>query len=160
MRAYCDGASYLNKGGCGIVFYQDRQIFHTLCKSISPATCNIAELRAILFAIEWALQYKVDSLSIFTDSLLSVNFILKKWKCRKDHLIPIVQEIREKALRLSFFEISWISRDYNKEADRLSKKALRKLLSSSEQVMLFASYFEIQSTSPKRKKEKKENANS
>lgn len=155
IRAFCDGASFLNKGGCGVVLYVDQDMVDTISEPVAPATNNVAEIRAVIFALDYALTNNRDELEVFTDSMLAVNLINGKWLCHKEHLKPLVLDAKKKAASLHFFSISHIYREYNEEADHLSKLALNRILTESEvnQQSLFEA--KIQWVRQKKKKGKK-----
>jgi ribonuclease HI len=72
-------------------------------------TSNENEFRAMILALTKA----VDGDIIFADSQLVVNELIKNWKCRKAHLMPLYCQAK-KILSGKKIEIEWVSRNFNR----------------------------------------------
>jgi ribonuclease HI len=81
--AYVDGACSGNPGpaGCGIVLVAPGGKLHEGFEYIGEATNNIAELTAILRALEWT-PSSVPSIRVHTDSQYSIGVLQKGWKAK------------------------------------------------------------------------------
>lgn len=90
--AYADGACKGNPGpaGLGVVLIDD-EFRYELAEYLGQGTNNIAELTAILRAIEKSERGK--RLRIFTDSNYSIGVLQKNWKPKKN--IELIASIRE-----------------------------------------------------------------
>lgn len=112
---------YLVDSGCGVV-----------CVG-TGATNNVAEYGAL----EAALCYLLDSgvhvpLLCKGDSMLVVNQVTGRWRCKREHLkirrdrvLSLLKRIIPTPHR---YEMRWIPRKENEGADALSRKAYRDYL--------------------------------
>ncbi|OPY72403.1 MAG: 14.7 kDa ribonuclease H-like protein [Syntrophorhabdus sp. PtaU1.Bin002] len=126
---YIDGASSCNPGesGAGIVVY-DRDGEEIDRKSIylGQMTNNMAEYEALLYALREAERASIESVFIYTDSLLVANQIPGKYKTNNDTLRKYVEKARNIIQTLNRFELRHIPREKNKVADKLAKEAVNK----------------------------------
>ena len=90
---------------------------HAQC--IGRTTHNVAEYRAVLTAVRFAVEARAESLHIRTDSRLVVNQINRQVRVTKPHLAALLEEVREAAKPLDF-QIEWIPRGENTAADALT----------------------------------------
>lgn len=93
LLAYADGACSGNPGpaGVGVVARWDDQQ-RELSEFIGDATNNIAELTAVLRAVE--LAHELDRpLRLYTDSQYSIGVLTKGWKAKANKVL--VAEVRE-----------------------------------------------------------------
>ena len=135
MKLHTDGACIAQKGVMGIGYVL--QIGDTTYKRYqgikADGTNNIAEYLALLEGITEAsthLQENGDNtLHIYSDSQLVVNQILGNYKVKNKQL-QVLHEYVLKALKRFNWKIEWIPREYNTEADKLSKKATKLALSA------------------------------
>jgi len=89
-------------------------------------TNNEAEYAALLFAARYLklMGVKGEDVFIFTDSALVANQMNGVWKTKDKKFVPVQDEIKS---LLNDFNVSyiWVSRDKNKEADKLANKAIK-----------------------------------
>lgn len=122
MKIYTDGASRGNPGpAAGGIVVGDHKF--GLCFGI--ATNNVAEYRALLFALYDAKVQKAEVIEIFSDSLLMVNQINSHWLTKNS----VLDEYRKDVLHFlahnfKTWAITHIPRGENVEADRLANEAL------------------------------------
>jgi ribonuclease HI len=90
---------------------------HAEC--IGRTTHNVAEYKAVLTAVRFAVEAKAQSLHIRTDSALVVGQINGVSRVTKPHLAALLKEVIEAAKPLDF-QIEWVPRDENAEADALT----------------------------------------
>lgn len=90
---------------------------HAQC--IGRTTHNVAEYTAVLTAVRFAVEAGAQSLHIRTDSALVVNQINGQFRVTKPHLAALLEKVLEAAKPLDF-QIEWVSRDENAEADALT----------------------------------------
>lgn len=84
------------------------------------ATNNVAELGALEYGIKAFIGKELNGrLSIRGDSLLAINLVNRKWRCRKEHLVLYLKRIFS-LLEGIKWEAQWIPREQNEEADNLS----------------------------------------
>ena len=111
MEIYCDSST---REACIVVEGEEPKIF----PYFEPVTVNVGEYKAVIFALEEALNRYLESVEILTDSLLVVNQVRGVWKCRKEHLLPFRDKIRNILLHMSFvptrrYSLCWIPREEN-----------------------------------------------
>jgi ribonuclease HI len=92
---------------------------------VEQRTNNTAEFAALRAGLTWiaALQFvPVDRLVVVGDSQLVVQVISGKWKAKKPHLWELAADCRHliEQLDVGHFEIKWVRREFNAEADRLA----------------------------------------
>ncbi len=129
---YFDGAvEPVNPGGNAtygwVLETPDKSIFAKdngfICRG-PGATNNVAEMVALQSGLEFFTEEEIEgSLRILGDSQLVVNTVSGKWRCHKDHLKKILAKIKPLLFQVEKWEISWIPREKNFVADRLSKTA-------------------------------------
>jgi len=129
LTAYIDGSCFGNPGESGYgVMLQDEQggTLELLGRYIGKGTNNIAEYHGLLGAIELAAKYHAVFLKVFSDSELLVKQMNGEYRIKQPHLIDLHQKIcqalEDKNIDL---DIHHISRNENKVADGLARKAIR-----------------------------------
>uniref|UniRef100_A0A6H1ZR64 Putative reverse transcriptase-like protein n=1 Tax=viral metagenome TaxID=1070528 RepID=A0A6H1ZR64_9ZZZZ len=73
---------------------------------------NVGEYQAVILALKEAKRLKLKQVMLLTDSQLTANQINGLWKCRKEHLLTLLEQARTLLKGLKG-EISWISREDN-----------------------------------------------
>jgi len=124
MAGYFDGAAASGKGGCGFVLYLSKEHFFRGYTGILHSSNNLAELTALWSLLLWARYRKIKDLRIFGDSQLVIRWLQKKSAINAFSLAHRCSSIMD--LIKSFENVSFehIYREYNMEADILSKKGL------------------------------------
>ena len=85
-------------------------------------TNNIAEWGGLVAGLRWLRQHHGDcSVEIFGDSQLVCRQLTGQYACKKPHLQPYLNEART-LLDGMTWTITWVRREKNEEADKLSKK--------------------------------------
>src|SRR5580692_3511199 len=81
--AYTDGACSGNPGpaGCGVVLVSPAGKMHEGFEYLGEATNNVAELTAILRAVEW-LPPRAHGIVVHTDSQYAIGVLQKGWKAK------------------------------------------------------------------------------
>ncbi len=127
MRAviHADGASSGNPGpsGLGVVILLNGTT-HEIAEPIGMATNNIAEYSSLVRALERTLELGASEAEVYMDSELVVRQMLGLYKVKNAGLKPLFEKARALSKKFSDFSIAHLPREQNKEADRLSKKAL------------------------------------
>ena len=124
---YTDGASSGNPGpsGIGVVIEIDGQK-KTLSEYIGETTNNVAEYTALVRALQLAHQRRVGSVEVFTDSELLVKQLNGQYRVRNEGLLPLYRKVISLLKSFKSSKITHIPREQNREADRLSKDAIKK----------------------------------
>ena len=97
-------------------------------KNLGIKTNNEAEYTAVYLALTRAVELWYKVIDLFSDSSLVINQLNWDWKIKEDRLKiyknDIDKLIKDNELKICF---SWIKREDNKEADRLSNVAMDEL---------------------------------
>jgi ribonuclease HI len=127
VTAYCDGGSRGNPGPAGYGVFlagPDGQKLAELSEFLGRTTNNVAEYRALLGALDWALQNGRSRLRVVADSELLVKQIKGQYKVASPDLRPLYEEAKRRIARLDLFRIEHVLRGKNREADRLANLAM------------------------------------
>ena len=97
------------------------------------STNNIAEYTAIIRALEWLLanNYENESIIIKGDSRLVINHINGDFKVKAPTIIPLYHIAMSLIFKFNNIQFEWIPREQNKQADRLSNYAYRKVITDN-----------------------------
>jgi ribonuclease HI len=128
LIAYIDGGSRGNPGPAGYgvqIKDTDGLVLANIAESIGTTTNNVAEYRAFLAALYWALEHKQTRLHICSDSELLVKQLSGEYKVKSDKLKPLYQEVVDLVAELDI-TIEHIPREQNKEADLLANMGMDK----------------------------------
>jgi ribonuclease HI len=127
LEIYIDGASQGNPGpsGIGVIITEDGEVVKNLSVYLGVQTNNVAEYMALIFGMQEALLRRANSLRIYTDSQLLCRQINNEYKIKSPNLIGLYYQIQHLKSGFERFEISYISRENNRGADKLAKKATR-----------------------------------
>jgi ribonuclease HI len=129
LVAYIDGSSIGNPGesGCGIVLQRDDgTLLEKKGLYIGHATNNVAEYKGLLHCLEMAEKRGAVALTVFSDSQLLVNQMNGRYRVKKSHLAELHAKAIEALGRGKIrFNIQYISREKNRDADRLARSAIR-----------------------------------
>jgi probable phosphoglycerate mutase len=91
---------------------------------LGEATNNVAEYRALLAALEYALRNHYLRIHVQTDSELLARQTEGVYKVKSPALKPLQQQARQMIARLESFSIEHVPREQNHEADQLANQAL------------------------------------
>lgn len=132
VTIYCDGACEpVNPDGVGtwgFIAYKDRKLLYKSYGLVGEGkgqTNNRSEYHAVLHALRWAYTGKFDQVDLFTDSRLVVQQINGVWRVHSPHLQPLWKQCQLAKDHVNY-TITWIPREQNDEADRLSHVAYRR----------------------------------
>ena len=124
-----DGCSKDNPGqaGAGVIAKDSKgKVIFKLSKYLGKRTNHEADYLSLILGLERvASEYNVGTLIVRSDSELLVNQMNGSYKVKK----PELKSLKEKAdllvEQLDGFRIERVSKDENKEADKLSDEAVR-----------------------------------
>lgn len=120
-----DGASRGNPGDASygvIINFNGKK--YVLKNFLGIATNNEAEYEALLAVLNWAFKNKIEFLKVFSDSKLLVEQIKGKYKVRSENLKKLHQKAIEDIKKIPKFQIYYIKREFNKEADKVANECL------------------------------------
>lgn len=124
---YADGASRGNPGEAGVgVVISDAQgrTIKEMKRFLGMATNNVAEYRALILALEKALELGAGSVTIHLDSELVVRQLRGEYRVREGQLKSLHREALEILHRFSKYDILFIPREENRRADQLANEAI------------------------------------
>jgi ribonuclease HI len=125
---FIDGASRGNPGksGIGIVIKdQNNQTLKEIKKYFPKLTNNQAEYKSLILSLDYLTSNNINkAVRFFTDSQLLANQINGIWKVKHPDIALLFKEAKALLGKLDSFEISYIPREKNKEADRLANQAI------------------------------------
>ncbi len=127
VTIFTDGAARGNPGpaAIGAVIKDEKgNTITTISRCLGTTTNNQAEYRAIIAALEKAINLGVRQVTLYSDSELVVKQINGRYKVKNATLRPLYQEVVKLAGKLESLKISNIPRTRNAEADKLANKAL------------------------------------
>lgn len=127
LQAYIDGGARGNPGPAGYgVLIQDESenVIHEEARFIGVQTNNYAEYRALIYALQYAVDNGVESFRVYSDSELLVRQINGQYKVKAPNLKPVFAEASSLVARIPNFRISHIPRRKNHLADKLANKAM------------------------------------
>jgi ribonuclease HI len=122
-----DGASRGNPGeaGVGAVISDARgRTVKELKRFLGMATNNVAEYRAVILALEKALDFGAGSVTVYLDSELVVRQLRGEYRVREAHLKTLHRQALEILNRFSKYNIHHVPREENRRADQLANEAI------------------------------------
>jgi ribonuclease HI len=125
-KAYTDGACSGNPGpaGAGVIVVMPDGKMHEGFEYLGEATNNVAELTAILLAVE-ALPAKVHGILVHTDSQYAIGVVQKNWKAKanQDLVARLKQAVADRGARLEYVR-GHSGVPLNERADELAREAI------------------------------------
>ena len=128
---YCDGAARGNPGPAGagaVITKVDGSSAGEVCVALGEMTNNQAEYRALVLALDKALELGATTLEIFADSELMVRQIQGDYRVKDAGLKPLFHEVMRRLQKLGGYTIHHIVREKNKRADQLANLAIDNVL--------------------------------
>ncbi|TKJ36266.1 MAG: phosphoribosylglycinamide formyltransferase [Planctomycetes bacterium B3_Pla] len=125
--AHIDGGSRGNPGPAAAGFIlADAAGMQLQAKGLvlGRATNNVAEYTGFVKALEAAAQIGTKNLVVFSDSELLVRQINGQYKVKSEQIRPLFQQAVGLLGRFESWDVRHVTRDKNKEADRLVNQAL------------------------------------
>ena len=127
LLLYSDGAARGNPGpsGAGAVLMKpDGTIVARLGKYLGRQTNNHAEYMALIIGLRAALELGVTEIEMVADSELMVKQIKKIYRVKNEHLKALYDEATGLIARFDRASIRHVLREYNREADEMSNRAI------------------------------------
>jgi len=130
--AYADGASRGNPGvaGAGVILTTDDDEIITFSTEFlgDNVTNNVAEYRAVILAarsvVGLGLNKNSNIIHIITDSELVVKQLNGEYVVRSEKLLPLFRIVSALFDKIPTYDISHVTRNLNKLADRLANLAI------------------------------------
>jgi ribonuclease HI len=124
---FSDGAARGNPGPAGaggVLIDNDSGEVVELGRYLGATTNNVAEYEGCIMVLEAAKSRGVTALVMSTDSELLVKQVRGQYKVKAAHLFPLVERVRGLLKAFPAVEIRHVPREKNKEADRMSNRAI------------------------------------
>lgn len=141
LFVYFDGACEPhNPGGIatwGIAVYDsEKNPLHTDCGLAcmpfsKQSTNNYAEYSALIKALQYCIEVKAESVSIFGDSQLVVKQMQGLFKVKSPNILPLYEQAVSLTKGIKKVKITWVPREQNAVADKMSKQAYEDELKKS-----------------------------
>ncbi|KAK3227805.1 hypothetical protein Dsin_007667 [Dipteronia sinensis] len=115
-----DGASKGNPGQAGagaVLRAEDGSVVWRIREGVGIATNNVAEYRALILGLKYALKKGFKHIRVHGDSMLVCMQIQGLWKINKPNLAVLCNEAKELKDKFLSFKISHVYRESNAEAD-------------------------------------------
>ncbi|KAJ3689417.1 hypothetical protein LUZ61_018581 [Rhynchospora tenuis] len=116
-----DGASKGNPGKAGagaVVRSKDGRVIAKLREGLGNATNNVAEYRALLLGLKYAVEKGCKNIQVQGDSNLVVKTQVNgQWKGRKEHVKDLCNKVKELENKFDSFKIKFVKREFNVDAD-------------------------------------------
>ena len=122
-----DGGSRGNPGPSGsgaVIYFKGEEIWSNYLFLGQKQTNNYAEYSGLIMGLEYALKMNITCLLVEGDSLLVINQLTNKYKCKSDNLLPLYTKAIELSKQFESIEFNHILRNQNKRADELSNNAM------------------------------------
>ena len=127
LVAHIDGGARGNPGpaGYGVVIedHAGRKL-DEISQFLGRSTNNVAEYSALLAALDYALSHRFRAIKILSDSELLVKQMRGEYKVRNAALIELYQKAKAMTRELDWFRVEHVTREHNREADRLANIAM------------------------------------
>ena len=121
-EAYIDGGSRGNPGPAGAGAYFPGLV--GIAEYLGHQTNNFAEYSALIIAVRFAVERRVEQLKIYSDSELVVKQIQGVYKVKNANIRPLYEDALRWIAQLPEFSIEHVRRENNKDADRLANVAM------------------------------------
>jgi len=135
LKIFFDGSSHGNPGpsGIGIIILDELgRVLDKFSKFIGFGTNNEAEYHALIEALRRAIQLDAEKVELYSDSELVVKQVKGIYSVRDEKLKRLHLECVELLKNLKEFEIKYVPRELNAEADELANEAIVKHLKEME----------------------------
>jgi ribonuclease HI len=122
-----DGGSRGNPGPAGfgaVLLDESGHVVRELSEFIGQATCNEAEYRALIAALQAARELGARDVLIRADSQLLVRQINGEYKVKSRTLMPLVLRARKLLEEFSSWKAQHVPREMNSRADELANEAM------------------------------------
>lgn len=127
FSVFTDGGARGNPGpaGIGAVIYDEKNnLAAEISEYIGETTNNQAEYKALLAAIIKVRSLGADEVDFYLDSELVVKQLKGEYRVKNKDLAPLFVKIYNESLGFKKITYNHISRDKNKEADKLANIAM------------------------------------
>ncbi len=135
LYLYTDGAARGNPGPAGIgsvITTAQGKVVATISEPIGETTNNYAEYTALVHSLRLISAFNVDKIRIHSDSELLVQQLKGNYRVKEPSLKSLHQQVLSMLGRYRDWQITFLPRSSNREADRLANAAIDAYLSQSQ----------------------------
>ncbi|KAJ0446929.1 putative ribonuclease H [Helianthus annuus] len=122
-----DGASKGNPGQAGagaVLRTDDGNLICRLREGLGIATNNVAEYRAVILGLRYALSKGFTSIRVLGDSKLVCMQVQGLWKVKNQNISKLYEEAKKLKDKFLCFQIDHVLRDLNSDADTQANLAV------------------------------------
>ncbi|XP_076909023.1 uncharacterized protein LOC143601367 [Bidens hawaiensis] len=122
-----DGASKGNPGPAGagaVLRTEDGNLVCRLREGLGTTTNNVAEYRAMILGLRYALRKGFTSIRVLGDSKLVCMQVQGLWKVKNQNISKLYEEAKKLKDRFVCFQIDHVLRDLNSDADTQANLAV------------------------------------
>ncbi|XP_072983949.1 uncharacterized protein [Typha latifolia] len=122
-----DGASKGNPGKAGagaVLRTEDGRLISRLREGLGVATNNVAEYRAVILGMKYALKKGFRRIHVRGDSQLVCMQVQGLWQTKHQDMIKLCKEVKELQENFLSFEINHMKREFNADADNQANIAI------------------------------------
>ncbi len=132
LTIYTDGASRNNPGeaGAGVFIVRDGKPLEKIARYLGRTTNNIAEYSAAIIGLERAVELGASDVKLHADSELLVKQLSGQYRVKNEGLKPLYVKVKTLIAKIGRFEVQYIPREMNREADALSNRAIDEKMKS------------------------------
>ncbi len=132
IEVYIDGASLGNPGrvGIGYLICRGKKVLEKKGVFLGIQTNNFAEYMALIFSLIEVLAKGYKKCCVYSDSQLLCNQLKGSYKVKNKNIFPLHLLAKNLISKFEDFQIVNISRQENKEVDKLAKRAASQLIIS------------------------------
>ncbi len=115
-------------GAIGVIVRDENQILKKYSAKIGEATNNLAEYKALIKALEFALEYTQGEITCILDSELVVKQLLGEYQVKNEGLMELFLKVQKLQDNFKSVKYKHVNRQdkYQKIADKLLNKELDK----------------------------------
>ncbi len=126
LQIYTDGGARGNPGpaGIGVVIWCGNNLVGQYSKYIGETTNNQAEYQAVILGLEQAKKLGAKEVEVCLDSELVAKQLNREYKVKDKDLAPLFVKVWNLSLGFRKATFHHISREKNKEADKLVNEAI------------------------------------
>jgi ribonuclease HI len=135
LTIHIDGCSKGNPGpsAIGCVFLApDGRVVAEGCAYLGEMTNNTAEYHGLISALLQAIAWRVDTVTIKTDSELLARQINGVYRIKSPGLMPLISKAQTLRRQLRYCAVRHVRREENKRADTLANLAIKRYMQQQD----------------------------
>ena len=124
VQIYFDGGSRGNPGPSAGAAYTAFEGGHERAIFLPSASNNEAEYNGLLLAIDLAFELKLTHVTFLGDSRLVLMQVTGEWAVKHPRMAALNSQVLAKIAVLPHWQVQWIPREQNHEADRIANEQM------------------------------------